>query len=116
MSRKATAPRPPRPITARKTTPTDVISAKTGPVPAGQSWPAKVTSGGRVVLPAAARNTLGLKDGSDLRIVLEDRQLVLIPYFEVIRRLQEKYRRLIPGDRSLADELIAERRAEAARE
>ena len=69
-----------------------------------------------MVLPAAARAALGLKDGSDLRIVLEGRQLVLIPYLEVVRRLQEKYRRLIPGDRSLTDELIAERRAEAARE
>ena len=91
-------------------------SGKTDPAMEGQSWATKVTSGGRVVLPAEARTVLGLKDGSGLRIVLEGGQLVLIPYLEVVRRLQEKYRRRVPGDHSLADDLIAERRAEAARD
>lgn len=75
-----------------------------------------MTSGGRVVIPAEARAALGLADGASVRIRMEDGVLTIIPHAEIVRRLQEKYRRLIPGDRSLVDELIADRRAEAKRE
>jgi hypothetical protein len=47
---------------------------------------------------------------------VEDGKVVLLPLSEVVRRLQAEYRRLIPGNHSLADELIADRRAKAKRE
>jgi len=84
-----------------------------GPVP---EWSTRLTSGGRVVLPAEARAILGLNDGAALRVRLEGRRLVLVPQAEVVREIQDKWRRLIPGDRSLVDELIADRRAEAERD
>jgi AbrB family looped-hinge helix DNA binding protein len=81
-----------------------------------KEWSTKVTSGGRVVLPAEARAALGLTDGSSVRIRLEDGHLVIVPFMEILRKIQEKWRRLIPEDRSMVDEFIAERRAEAERE
>ena len=83
---------------------------------AGRQWPARVTSGGRIVLPAEIRATLDLPDGAAVTVRLEGRQIVIEPYAEVVKRIQERWQRHIPADRSLVDELIAERRAESARE
>ena len=47
---------------------------------------------------------------------LEAGRLVIFSVAESVRRMQAMVRDLIPGDHSLADGLIAERRAEAARE
>jgi hypothetical protein len=49
-------------------------------------------------------------------VTVEHGKIALLPLSEVVRRLQAKYRRLIPGGRSLADELVADRRAQAKRE
>jgi hypothetical protein len=51
-----------------------------------------------------------------LRVRLDGRRIVLVPQAEIVREIQEKLRRLIPGDRSLVDELIADRRTEAVRD
>lgn len=79
-------------------------------------WSTRISSGGRVVLPAEARAALGLTDGASVQVRLEDQQIVIVPQAEVIRRIQAKWQHLIPADRSMVDELIAERRAEAERE
>ncbi len=81
-----------------------------------REWSTRITSGGRVVLPAELRAALGLVDGTALRVCLDGRRIVLLPQGEILREIQEKWRRLVPGDRSLVDELIADRRAEAERE
>jgi AbrB family looped-hinge helix DNA binding protein len=81
-----------------------------------KEWSTKVTSGGRVVLPAEVRAALGLTDGTSVRIRLDDGQVVIVPVREILRKIQEKWRRLVPQDRSMVDEFIAERRAEAERE
>jgi len=77
----------------------------------------KIAPGGRVVIPAAFRKALGVSVGDDLVISLEDGELRLRSRDAAIKRVQAMVRRYIPDDgRSLADELIAERRQEAARE
>jgi antitoxin PrlF len=81
-----------------------------------RAWSTRVTSGGRVVLPAEVRSKLGLADGDSLRVRLEGRRIILLPQAEIVREIQEKWRRLTPGDRSLVDELITDRRAEAERD
>ena len=70
---------------------------------------------GRVVLPVAIREELRLREGDELvartdgeRLVLERREVLLE---DLRRELREA-----TGDRSLVDELIAERRREARRE
>jgi AbrB family looped-hinge helix DNA binding protein len=70
---------------------------------------------GRIVIPAGLRNALKLKPGDRLVVRLVGESLVLERRETVERRLRERFRH-IPGNVRLAEELIAERRAEAARE
>jgi len=71
---------------------------------------------GRVVLPASIRNELGLSAGTRmLATTEEDGSIRLQPYRAIAARARGMFADLAPGV-SLADELIAELRAEAARE
>ena len=71
---------------------------------------------GRIVIPAPYRRALGLQPGDDLLITLDSHELRLSSRAEALRRIQEDVRAAVPAGRLLSDELIAERRAEAARE
>lgn len=70
---------------------------------------------GRVVIPAALRDAMGLKPGDDLVLALEQGRLLLESRAHRLQRLQMRVAKLTYGG-SLADELLHERRAEAARE
>ncbi|MEX2431164.1 MAG: AbrB/MazE/SpoVT family DNA-binding domain-containing protein [Dehalococcoidia bacterium] len=70
---------------------------------------------GRIVIPAEVRQALGIKPGDTLFARLAEGQLVLETRERVIERIRSIFSHVPPGV-SLADELIAERRAEAARE
>jgi AbrB family looped-hinge helix DNA binding protein len=76
----------------------------------------KMSEGGRVVIPAAIRKALELKEGDTVLWELVDGEARLTTRRERLRRAQELVRRYVPEGVSLVDELIAERRAEAARE
>jgi AbrB family looped-hinge helix DNA binding protein len=76
----------------------------------------RIAPGGRVVIPAEFRNALGLAVGDDVVIELKEGELHLRSLDAAIRRAQEMVRRHVPEGVSLADELIRERREEAARE
>ena len=70
---------------------------------------------GRVVLPAALRRSLGLRPGDELIAEVEaDRSLRLTPRQVLAERARGAFAHLA-GKKSLVDELIAERRNEAAR-
>jgi AbrB family looped-hinge helix DNA binding protein len=71
---------------------------------------------GRVVIPAAIREEMGLQPGESLLMDVEDGVLRIESYRSRIRRIQQSLARLIPPGRCLSDELIAERREEARRE
>lgn len=68
---------------------------------------------GRLVIPAEIREALGLSPGDQLSLQVEDRRLVLERPTDSAARLRGLARRAASG-RSLVDELLAERRAEAA--
>ncbi len=68
------------------------------------------------MIPAGLRRALSLKTGDKLTATLEADRLVMEKREAVLRRLQDAFAAVVPRGVSLADELIAERRAEAARE
>lgn len=71
---------------------------------------------GRLVLPARLRQHLDLQPGDRLIVTVDaEGGSRVVPARELARRLWGFYRDLAPG-RSLADELIAERRDEVRRE
>ncbi|MDJ0861799.1 MAG: AbrB/MazE/SpoVT family DNA-binding domain-containing protein [Gammaproteobacteria bacterium] len=69
---------------------------------------------GRLVVPAALRKALGFEAGEILLARVEDGRLVVEKAEAVERRIYERFEKV--KGRSLADELIAERREEARRE
>ena len=77
----------------------------------------RIAPGGRVVIPAEFRKALGVGVGDSMVIELNGDELRLRSRQAAIKRVQDMVRKYIPdASRSLADELIAERREEAARE
>lgn len=77
----------------------------------------KMSEGGRVVVPAEIRKSLGLKEGDTVMWELVDGEARLTTRATRLARARALFRQYVPeGSPSLADELIAERRAEAARE
>jgi AbrB family transcriptional regulator, stage V sporulation protein T len=81
------------------------------------SYHAKLIKGGKIVLPAELRRELGFNEGDRLVIDREGEALVIKTFAQVIREVQARVKTII-GDYegSIVDELIAERRREAAME
>ena len=71
---------------------------------------------GRLVIPVAMREALGMSDGDMLDLVVVDGELRIAPMRARLRRAQERARRYIPAGVSLADELSTERREAAKHE
>jgi antitoxin PrlF len=71
---------------------------------------------GRLVIPAGYRQALGLRPGDEVILSLEEGAIRVFTRAEAVRRAQAAVRAYIPAGRSLADELIAERRQELAGE
>ena len=69
---------------------------------------------GRLVVPASIRRALDFHTGERLVARVMEGHLVIEKTRDLERRLHERFRHL--GGRSLAEELIRERRAEARRE
>jgi AbrB family looped-hinge helix DNA binding protein len=67
---------------------------------------------GRVVIPALLRRQLGFEPGDRLIARLEDGRLILEKPETIKHRLKARFAHL-PRGKSLADELLAERREEA---
>ncbi|MCM0590217.1 MAG: AbrB/MazE/SpoVT family DNA-binding domain-containing protein [Gloeotrichia echinulata IR180] len=70
---------------------------------------------GRLVIPARLRRSLGFETGDALIARQEEGRLVLEKPETIKLRLKARFSQ-VPKDRSLADELITERREEAKRE
>ena len=81
------------------------------------TYHAKLIKGGKIVIPAELRREFGFEDGDTLVFESEGGRLVLKTYAQVVRDVQAEFKAMLPaGSRSMVDELLAERRAEAARE
>ena len=86
------------------------------PVDSSVSVRTKLGPDGRIVIPAAFRESLGLKDGDVLLARLENGEIVLLTPKAAMLRAQAIVRRFVPDSVSLVDELIEDRRREAKRE
>lgn len=76
----------------------------------------KMSDGGRVVIPVEIRNSMGLKEGDTVLWELRGGEAVLTTRQAQMREAQAMVRQYVPANISLVDELIAERRAENARD
>jgi len=74
-----------------------------------QAVKAKISEGGRIVIPSEYRKQLGLEVGDEVMIGLVNGEVRIFTLEQAIKRAQEIVRRYIPEGQSLSDELIAER-------
>jgi AbrB family looped-hinge helix DNA binding protein len=91
----------------------------------GRKWPrfvgklwvrTRIGEKGRLVIPAALREAMGLADGDVLDMRVVDGELPIATMRERLRQAQERVRKYVPAGVSLADELSAERREAAKHE
>jgi len=76
----------------------------------------KVAEGGRIVIPAKFRAAMGLKTGNNVTLTLKDGCLHISTREAAFRRIEKMMKDKIKPGRSVVEELIRERREEAARE
>ncbi|HLW85184.1 MAG TPA: AbrB/MazE/SpoVT family DNA-binding domain-containing protein [Candidatus Sulfotelmatobacter sp.] len=77
---------------------------------------ARVSAGGRIVIPASFRKALGINPGDEVVLRIEDDELRITTLKARIERAQRLVRRHVKPGTSLVDELIADRRRAAGRE
>ena len=71
----------------------------------------KIMEGGKLVIPASMRRAMGIARGDTVVVeLLSDSELRVRPLASAIREAQEIVRRSVRQGRSLADELMRERR------
>lgn len=76
----------------------------------------KLDQNGRVVIPASFRQALGIEAGDDVVLRLDEGELRITTQQARIQRAQRRAERYARGGRSAVDELLEERRREAAKE
>ena len=81
-----------------------------------QDAKARLGDNGRLVIPAPYRKALGLQTGDEVVLRLVDGELRVISRRAAIKRVQDLVRSRGGEGRLLSEELLVERRAEAARE
>lgn len=74
----------------------------------------KIREGGRLLIPSEYRKALGLKPGDEVLLSLEDGEMRVVSARQAVVRAQALVRRYIPKNRKLSEELIKDRREEAA--
>jgi len=67
---------------------------------------------GRLVIPAAFRHELGLREGDELLVGLDDGELTIRTLEKAVEQAQMAVAAHVAPERNLVDELLAERRAE----
>ena len=93
------------------------LHCRAQPGPSGQAYVRSVVeTGGRIAVPASFLEALGVSEGDAVVLALEKDELRLYGQDAAVRQAQRLVAQYVPVDVSLADELIAERRREAARE
>ena len=79
------------------------------------SYHAKVSAGGKIVVPAEVRRQLNVRDGDTVVFEQEDGKLVFKSYLQVVREVQASFKAMMREPDSV-DDFLAWRREEAAKE
>ena len=82
----------------------------------GRVFRSTLDSSGRIVLPREVRELMHVSPGDDVQLVEQDGALRLETPEQALREAQDYFTSLVPPGVSVVDELVEERRAEAARE
>ena len=77
---------------------------------------ATISSEGRIVIPVEFRDGMNVKAGETVSLILDDGVLTVMSRSTGLRKAQELVHKYVPEDVNLVDELIKERRWEAAKE
>ena len=80
------------------------------------TYQVKIVEGGKIALPAALRRSLGFAVGQTLLVDEGEDELRIRSVDSALARAQAIVMRLAPPERCLSDELVADRRREAADE
>ncbi|KQQ26386.1 AbrB family transcriptional regulator [Methylobacterium sp. Leaf123] len=81
-----------------------------------ESRATKIVDGGKLVIPAGFRRELGLEVGDTVIMEVIEGELRVRSRDAAIAEIQKLARSFIPEGVSVVDELIADRRTEAAKE
>jgi AbrB family looped-hinge helix DNA binding protein len=87
------------------------------PTSSPRSFNAKINENGRIVIPMAVRQQLGLKPGEAVIMKIDDGVLQLESHHAHIRRIQQEFSKPTePGQMLASEQLIEDRQEEAPRE
>jgi AbrB family looped-hinge helix DNA binding protein len=82
-----------------------------------QTYTTRLEKSGRILIPVAVRRHLGLSEGSQVLVKVEESgALQVTSRSQALATVREQIRKYIPAGQDLAGELIRDRRAEVERE
>jgi AbrB family looped-hinge helix DNA binding protein len=82
-----------------------------------ETYTTRMEKSGRILIPAAVRRHLGLSEGSQVLVKVEESgALRVTSRSQALARVRQEIRKYIPAGQDLAEELIRDRRAEVERE
>jgi antitoxin PrlF len=76
----------------------------------------RLVSGGRLQLPVEMRKALSIADGDTVLLEVVEGEIHVRPFRDAVSRIQARLREYVSPDVSLSEELISDRRADAAGE
>lgn len=77
---------------------------------------ANLSKEGRILIPAAIRQELGLRPGEPLSVSVVDGEVRIVSRLAALRRMQQRLAHLRDPGNPAVDELLRERREAASRE
>ena len=81
-----------------------------------ETFRAKIDTAGRVLIPAKARQRLGIGQGDEVIVEVDERGIHITTAARALQEAQELFAQLKKPGESVVDELIRQRREEADRE
>jgi AbrB family looped-hinge helix DNA binding protein len=82
-----------------------------------ETYTTRLEKSGRILIPVAVRRHLGLSEGSQVLVKVEDSGAFQVTSrSQALAKVREQIRKYIPAGQDLAGELIRDRRAEVERE